>query len=197
MKFFKRLIDKLSRPCDFRDKGTRVYPSGWTETKCSENSHICRIPSSLNEQWNEERREKDKVDQLMSENGFYNIGGGRAGYIYYVEDAHVCEMGYEGCGGEACQIGLYPIDLRKWIIPEGKSIDEEHQLKILRSMRQWLKSQKLKSSIDLPSELIATDLPCVWPDCGERKIKGLPYCLYHSDLFLLRGQGLRGSILEN
>ena len=44
------------------------------------------------QQFEIERRKKDKVDELITKNGFYNCCHGRSGYIYYVEDGHLCEV---------------------------------------------------------------------------------------------------------
>ena len=138
------------------------------------------------QQFEIERRKKDKVDELLLKDGFYDRRHGRDGYIYYVEDGHLCEMYCEMSGVETYDILLAPVDLRKWIRPEGIPIQRDRQLEILRKLRSWLKEQKTKSNIDSPTNIELAEGRCAWKDCDQQKIKGLAYCPYHYDLNLLR-----------
>ena len=123
----------------------------------------------------------------MTNHQFIMKNSGRWGNVVYCEgDRRIEEIYWEISGNPDYDIGFWPIDLREWDKPKGKAIDKEHQLKILRSLRQWLKNQNIRSNIDLPPETTITDQPCVWADCSVQKIKGSAFCLRHHDLNLLR-----------
>ena len=136
------------------------------------------------QQFEIERRKKDKVDELITKNGFYNCCHGRSGYIYYVEDGHLCEMYYEASGNEKFDIALW-LDFRKWVRPEAITIPRDKRLEILHKLRSWLQEQKLRAGIDLPANIEFEDKACIWSGCSEQKIKGSVYCLRHYDLNLL------------
>ena len=114
----------------------------------------------------------------MSEFSFTTDGSVHSGPIVYREGNLSIEIPWEWSGNPNYDICFSPIELRWW--------DEEHQLKILYKLRQWLKDQNMKSTIDLPSEIEITDRSCVWANCSDRRIKGSAYCLRHYDLNLLR-----------
>jgi len=111
---------------------------------------------------------------------------GRDGIITYHEGAMSIEIYWERSGSPLYDICLATIDLREWKNPKGVKIDKEHQLEILRNLRQWLKDQNIKSNIDLHSEIETIDRRCAWRKCDQRRIKGSAYCPYHYDYNLLR-----------
>ena len=168
MKYLNWLFRSISQRSDPGSKSTFIHPT-LEEMQKSE----------------VERREKDNVDELIAKNGFYNCCHGRYGYIYYVEDGHLCEIYYEPSDGLPFNIALSSLDLRKWARPEGKTIPRDKQLEILHKLRSWLREQKLRTGIDQPTTL-QVDRRCAWRECTERRIKGSAYCPHHYDLNLLR-----------
>ena len=184
MRFLERLIQRIAKQCAFGAESSCNLPKGRAETEAK-----VRVDVDAVRQMNRlmaERRKRDKVDELMSQDGFFARDHVRDGYIYYVEDGRLCEIYYEGSCRETHSIGVLPIDLREWIYPKGEKIDMEHQLTILRDLHQWLKNQNIRSNLDLPSGSTVTDQPCVWAHCGKPRIKGSAYCLHHYELNLLR-----------
>ncbi len=112
--------------------------------------------------------------------------GGCGTIVYHEQDQRIGEKIYWEISTDPDEeIVIWPMDLREWDEPRGKEIDTEHQLKILQCLRQWLKTQNIRSNIDLPLEVTTTDQECVWADCSGRRIKGSPYCPRHYDLNLL------------
>ena len=169
MNFIKRLFKYISQMFEQDDRSSYGHPT-LEEMK----------------QFRIERRKKDKVDELLLKDGFYDCRRGRDGYIYYVEDDHLCEMYWETSGVRKYDILLAPVDLRKWIRPEGMPIPLDRQLDILRKLRSWLKEQKTRSNIDPPINVELGEGRCAWKDCDQQKMQGLAYCPYHYDLNLLR-----------
>ncbi|MHC4167870.1 MAG: hypothetical protein ACYSWQ_13000 [Planctomycetota bacterium] len=120
----------------------------------------------------------------MTDHQFIMSDSGRCGTITYHEGVRRIEIYWEISGNPDGDIVVWP-NLREWSSPENTTIGKEHQLEILRSLRQWLKNRNKKSNIDLPSEVTTTDKPCIWANCDDRKIKGSPYCLRHYELDML------------
>lgn len=185
MGFLGRLIRKVFVRSDSSAKPRWKLPEGWTETKVCDDVYALHMPEGQIEKWKAERHEKDNVDELITKNGFHNCYHGRGGYIYYVEDGHLCEIFYELSDGLPFNIALSSLDLRRWARPEGKSIPQDKQLEILRKLRSWLREQKLRTGIDKPTTP-QVDRRCAWRECTERRIKGFAYCPHHYDLNLLR-----------
>ena len=186
MGFLSRLFEKISKLSDPGFESSYKLPKGWTETKVSDDLYALHIPSSQKDQWKAERHEKDKVDELIAKNGFYNCYHGREGFIYYVEDGHLCEIGYESSGVKEYDIALASVDLREWERPKGMTIPRDKQLEILQELRSWLKEQKLRTRIDLRTNIEFVDRRCAWKECNEKRIKGSAYCPHHYDTNLLR-----------
>ena len=175
MGFLNRLFGRILKRSDSGAESCPKLPEDWTGTKMSDEGRAFLIQV---EQYKVERQKKDKVGELISENGFHDCDHGRGGVIYYVEDGYLCEIGYD--------IILAPVDLRKWERPEGKTIPQDKQLEILRKLRSWLKEQKLRNNIDLPTNIEFADRRCAKKGCNEQRIKGSAYCRKHYDLNLLR-----------
>ncbi|MBL7186850.1 MAG: hypothetical protein ISS70_11055 [Phycisphaerae bacterium] len=123
---------------------------------------------------------------IMSGFSFTRDGDVYSGPFIYREEDRRVNIYWEWSIDPNHDIGFGYIDLREWHEPKGTKIDKEHQLKILRKLRQWLKDQNVKSPLDLPLEIETTDRPCHWANCSERKTKGSAYCPRHRDLSLLR-----------
>ncbi len=108
----------------------------------------------------------------------------RCGTVVYHEGDRNIEIYWEPMAsygsGATDGVGLC-LNLKEWTDPKGVRIDREHQLEILYRLRQWLKDQKIRSSVDLPSNIKTTDRQCLWRDCAERRIKGSVFCMLHHD----------------
>ena len=122
----------------------------------------------------------------MSEFSLTMNGSVRSGPIVYREEAPSVKIAWEWSGNPNRDICFGYIDLRERHEPKGTKIDKEHQLKILRKLRQWLKDQNIRSPLDLGLETETIDQRCCWADCSELKVKGSAYCPRHRDLNLLR-----------
>lgn len=120
----------------------------------------------------------------MNEHKFIMSSSGRCGTITYSEGERSIDIYWEISAHPHEDIVIWP-NLKEWSYPENATINKEHQLEILRDLRQWLKNQNKKSNIDLPSDVSTTDKACVWANCDDRRIKGSPYCLRHYELDMI------------
>ena len=77
----------------------------------------------------------------MTDHQFIMNGSGRCGTITYHEGARNIEIYWEMSGTPGYDIAFLPLDLKEWADPKGVKIDKEHQIEILRNLRQWLKNQ--------------------------------------------------------
>jgi len=113
------------------------------------------------------------------------ISDGRDGTIVLTQDGHSLEIYWEMSGSIEYHIALAPVDLRQWQVPANSSIIEEQQLEILYQLREWLKSHKVKSDLDLPITLYKSNEICRCRGCDKKQLQDKAYCLYHYDLTLL------------
>ena len=122
-------------------------PEGWTETKVAEDTFITEIPKEQKDKRENERREKDKVEQLIKIDGFYDKSNGRAGTIYYVEKGKICELYYEISGVKEFDILIWFDQLSNWILPERKPIKFEEKEAIKEKLVDWLKQKKIRAEL--------------------------------------------------
>lgn len=122
-----------------------TLPNGWTETKISENTFVTKIPQEQRDNWDKERREKDKVGQLSKKDGFHDTSCGRAGTIYYVENGRVCELDYEISGVKEFDILINFDGLTEWIFPTKESISDKKAIK--EKLVNWLNKKKIRAEL--------------------------------------------------
>ena len=147
--------------------------------RISKDLYVHHISDETKREWNEKRRSKDKVYELIESNGFHHRKDGMVGTIYYVQDKKIIEIGYELSGVPESDILLAPMDLRFWNIPEKIEIEKEEQINILEKLRKWLHDEKIRSNIDLPSKIEYEDIKCNWINCSQFRLKGKAYCVEH------------------
>lgn len=122
-------------------------PDEWTATKVPEATFVTEIPKEQKDKWENERREKDKVEQLINIDGFHDKSNGRAGTIYYVEKGQICEMYYEISGVKEFDILIWFDLLSDWILPERKAIKFEEKEAIKEKLVDWLKQKRIRAEL--------------------------------------------------
>ena len=110
----------------------------------------------------------------------------RNGCIIYKSDDKNLEIYWEMSGVPEYDMLLAPVDLREWKYPKDEKIPRNKHMEILHKLRDWLRDQRLKSDIDLPSRVEFADKPCGWVECNQQQVKGSAYCLDHLNEILLR-----------
>jgi hypothetical protein len=88
---------------------------------------------------------KDKVDKLISKNGFHLKENGRTGAIYYVNNKRICEFEYELSGVNEFDFFIYFDSLNNWLFPIIQPINGEEKKQIKVELQQWLQKKKIKA----------------------------------------------------
>jgi len=122
-------------------------PNGWTETKISDNAYLTEIPQEQKDNWIKERREKDKVEQLIKKNGFHDKPNGRQGTIYFVDNGKICELYYEISGAKEYDILIWFDHLNKWFLPKVETISPIDKQKIKNELQNWLDSKNIRAEL--------------------------------------------------
>jgi hypothetical protein len=120
-------------------------PSGWTETKISDNVYITEIPQEQKDKWIKERREKDKVEQLSKTSGFHDKPNGRHGTIYFVDNGKICELYYEISGVKEYDILIWFDQMNDWVLPNMEPITPIDKQKIKKELQSWLDSKNIRA----------------------------------------------------
>lgn len=123
---------------------------------------------------------------MTQKNKFSLKSFGRCGNIELEKEGRILEICWEMSGSPEFDILLAPIDLKKWSKPADKEILREEQFEILNNLRLWLKGQRIKTDIDLPSTNDKENKPCICAGCNNPALGGLVYCSFHYDDMLLR-----------
>lgn len=132
----------------FKTKSTgNKLPEGWTETKVTENTFVTEIPKEQKNKWEKERREKDKIEQLIKIEGFHNKSNGRSGTIYYVEKGKICELYYEISGVKKFDILIWFDQLTDWIFPNKEPIKIEDKEAIKNKLVDWLDQNRIRAEL--------------------------------------------------
>jgi hypothetical protein len=109
-------------------------PFGWTTIKFDDTHFQHHISEKLKEEWATERREKDKVQELLTKEGVYLKSHGRSGYIYYVANCKIAEIDFE-LGVNA--LILYFSRTRNWELPKQIPLTTEEKQKIRIDIINW------------------------------------------------------------
>jgi hypothetical protein len=117
-----------------------------------------------------------------------NIHKGRIGIIRYENEGKILEIEWELSGVKELDILLAPMELNEWKMPTGEKVPRNEQLVILKELRKWLKSKKIRTDIDLSDDIQFENENCRWVNCTNCRIKGKAYCVDHFDEILLRKQ---------
>ena len=122
-------------------------PDGWTETKISKDTYITHIPQEQKDKWVADRHKRDKVDLLITQDGFHITPPARSGTIYYVDNGKLCEIYLEISGVKQYDILIYFDGLKEWILPDKKIMTEIEKLQIKEKLKVWLNKKKIKADI--------------------------------------------------
>ena len=138
-----KLLKKIFKP----KPAEYILPEGWTETEVANNTFVTEIPKAQTDDWANMRREKDKIEQLIKEDGFHDKSNGRAGTIYYVEKGKICELYYEISGVKEFDILIWFEQLNEWIFPERKPIKIEEKEAIKEKLVDWLMQKRTRAEL--------------------------------------------------
>jgi hypothetical protein len=123
-------------------------PNGWTTIKIDDthfNHHIAEI---VKDEWATERRQKDKLNELIKVNGFHIKSHGRGGMIYYIDNGRVLEIDFEMSGVPQYDLLLYFDALKCWTIPKDEPFSFREQPGIKERLLEWLKSKQIRSDLE-------------------------------------------------
>ncbi|MFN8116351.1 MAG: hypothetical protein U0W65_09575 [Bacteroidia bacterium] len=121
-KFCRKQIDRNAK--DIKS----TTPFGWTTIKFDDTHFQHHISEKLKNEWATTRREKDKVQELVSIDGVHLKSHGRSGYIYIADKRRIAEVEFElGMNG----LILYFKSLINWSLPtkQNLTIDEKQRIK--------------------------------------------------------------------
>ncbi len=120
-----------------------ITPFGWSTLKVDNTHYQSFISSKLKNEWAEERREKDKIQRILTKNGIHHKPHGRSGYIYYVKDGKLAEVEYE-LGMEG--LILWFDSVNEWVLPEHRSFDDREKEELKNAIIEW--STRTKNAIE-------------------------------------------------
>lgn len=118
--------------------GMGKIPLGWVMDKQDATHRISRIAESIKESWNNERRWKDRVEKMLSHDGFRMCAHGRGGMIYYVSDRRVLEIGYDIAGGKDVDYIIYFEGATHWVLPVKQELLPDEKEAIRNELGKWL-----------------------------------------------------------
>lgn len=118
-------------------------PFGWTTIKFDDTHFQHHISEKLKEEWAIERREKNKVQDLVTKDGVHLKSHGRSGYLYIVDNRKIAEVDFElGMNG----LILYFSRLTNWSLPTKQTLAVEEKQKIKNDINDW--ATRTKNAIE-------------------------------------------------
>jgi len=122
-------------------------PNGSTAVKIDDNTYQHYTAKIVINKLADNRREKDKLDELINNDGFHIKWHGRGGIIYYVDNGKVLEISFEMSGVR--QYDLLPCfdGLKGWSIPANKPFAFKEKSAIKEKFLEWLKTKRIKTDI--------------------------------------------------
>ena len=126
----------------------RKTPNGWTTVKIDETHFQNHIAEIVKDKWQNERRQKDKLDDLLKKDGFHIKYHGRGGMIYYIDSGKVLEIDFEMSGIPQYDLFLYFDTLKGWTIPRNELFAFKEQSAIREKLIEWLKVKRIKSGLE-------------------------------------------------
>jgi hypothetical protein len=111
---------------------------------------------------------------------------GRCGEIECREGERVLLIPWEMSGSPKYDLLLAPLNLTSWSSNPDEPIPPLKQREVLTALRQWLRSERLRTDIDLPAEGRSSGASCQWSGCKRRQLAGSAYCEEHYDATLSR-----------
>ena len=118
-------------------------PFGLTTIKFDDIHFQHHISEKLKEEWATTRREKDKVQELLTKEGVYLKSHGRSGFLYITDNGRIAEIEFElGMNG----LILYFNSLTNWSLPTKQTITADEKQKIKIDINNW--ATKTKNAIE-------------------------------------------------
>lgn len=118
-------------------------PFGWTTTKFDDTLFQHHISEKLKEEWATERREKDKVQELLTKEGVNLKSHGRSGFLYITKNERIAEVEFElGMNG----LILNFKSLTNWSLPTKQTLTADEKQKIKIDINNW--ATKTKNAIE-------------------------------------------------
>jgi hypothetical protein len=109
-------------------------PFGWTTRKIDDTHFQHYISDKLKTEWENERREKDRVWSLTDKEGIHLKSHGRGGFIYLVDKGRIAEIDFElGING----LILFFEKIDHWTIPTKIKMTKEERNKIKQRLTAW------------------------------------------------------------
>lgn len=116
---------------------------GSTIVKNSDKHFQCHISEKLKEAWATKRREKDKVQKLITKEGVHLKSHGRNGFLYITDNGKIAEVEFElGMNG----LILYFNSLTNWSLPTKQKLTTDEKQKIKININNW--ATKTKNAIE-------------------------------------------------
>jgi hypothetical protein len=129
-----------------KEVGTKT-PNGWTTIKLDDSHYEHKIAEVVENKWTSERHRKDKVEELLKQNGFHLKSHGRAGTIYYIDNGKVLEIGFEMSGVREYDLLLYFDNIENWAIPKDEPLSANQRTAIKEQLLEWLKAKRIKTDL--------------------------------------------------
>ncbi len=130
----------------------------------SKGSTVCKIDDThynhyysqkTLDNWDNERRIKDKLQSFINIDGFHFVNNGRDGMLYYILKGKVCEIYWEMSGVPQYDI-IISLDLiDSWALPVKQLLSESEKKSIEKDLLIWLSEHKVNAEI-YPKRIGAT-----------------------------------------
>ena len=118
-------------------------PFGWTTIKFDDTHFQHHISEKLKEEWATDRREKDKVQELLTKEGVHLKSHGRSGFLYITDNGRIAEVEFElGMNG----LILYFNSLTNWSLPTKQTLTVDDKQKERNDIINW--ATKTKNAIE-------------------------------------------------
>ena len=118
-------------------------PFGWTTIKFDDTHIQHHISEKLKEEWATDRREKDKVQELLTKEGVHLKSHGRSGFLYITDNGRIAEVEFElGMNG----LILYFNSLTNWSLPTKQTLTVDDKQKVRNDIINW--ATKTKNAIE-------------------------------------------------
>jgi hypothetical protein len=118
-------------------------PFGWTTIKFDDTHFQHHISEKLKEEWANERREKDKVQEMIETEGVHLKSHGRSGFLYITDNGKIAEVEFElRMNG----LILYFNSLTNWSLPTKQTLTADEKQKIKIDINNW--ATKTKNAIE-------------------------------------------------
>lgn len=109
-------------------------PFGWTTIKFDDTHFQHHISEKLKEEWATDRREKDKVQELLTKEGVHLKSHGRSGFLYITDNGRIAEVEFElGMNG----LILYFNSLTNWSLPTKQTLTVDDKQKVRNDIINW------------------------------------------------------------